>query len=209
MSSCPVSRSADRRLCRTRTFARSARGRAASFAAMAALTPSTSRASTRLWTTTACLTRTAYGSAATATWPRCARAAAARITFRSPATDRPPSVDTSQGHIPTPQPPPTIFGQLLSQLEESSPAQFQLPNEVKAHFKGGAAEASPSHLVERPLTLSSPLLATLVAVAPNGAYVDGDRLRPMKAEFVHFCTRCRGRILLNPANCLVQPERVR
>jgi hypothetical protein len=31
--------------------------------------------------------------------------------------------------------------------------------------------------------LTSPALRT-VAVAPNGAYVDGDRLRPMKAEFV-------------------------
>lgn len=30
----------------------------------------------------------------------------------------------------------------------------------------------------------SPLLAS-VAVAPNGAYVDGDRLRPMKAECAH------------------------
>jgi len=77
----------------------------------------------------------------------CARARARRFAALTLCRDQRLTVLllASQGHIPTPQPQQTIFGHLLSQLEESSPAQFQLPNEVKAYFKGGE-HPSPAYL---------------------------------------------------------------
>ncbi|KAL7413726.1 hypothetical protein BDY24DRAFT_340048, partial [Mrakia frigida] len=64
-----------------------------------------------------------------------------------------------RGKRALPRAPPNIFGPLVTQLQRSNATQYQLPEEIRNFFKG-------------------------VTTSANGNYVDSDKIRTLKLEFV-------------------------